>query len=103
MVRKSVPLEPERGSPTVIPRACTGARIICKRGQDVLSDPLLNKGTCYTDDERERLGLRGLLPPRVSSTEQQVSKVYEHFRTGVANILPGDNTVTREMIRRRVF
>jgi malate dehydrogenase (oxaloacetate-decarboxylating)(NADP+) len=33
-----------------------------KRGADLLHDPLLNKGTVFTDPERDRLGLRGLLP-----------------------------------------
>jgi hypothetical protein len=44
-----------------------------KRGVDLLHDPHVNKGTAFTEKERDALGLRGLLPPRVSTLEQQVS------------------------------
>lgn len=42
------------------------------RGVDVLHDPVFNKGTAHPLVERERLGLRGLLPPRVLTMDQQV-------------------------------
>src|SRR5580765_2596986 len=41
-------------------------------GAAVLGDPLLNKGTAFTERERDALGLRGLLPPRVFTLEEQV-------------------------------
>ncbi|MBI4622573.1 MAG: NAD-dependent malic enzyme [Verrucomicrobia bacterium] len=44
------------------------------RGPGVLSDPLLNKGTAFTTQERDALGLRGLLPPRVFTLEEQVQR-----------------------------
>ena len=44
------------------------------RGVDVLHDPVSNKGTAHPLVERERLGLRGLLPPRVLTMEQQVGE-----------------------------
>jgi malate dehydrogenase (oxaloacetate-decarboxylating)(NADP+) len=50
------------------------------RGTAVLRDPSLNKGTAFTDAERELLGLRGLLPPHVSTPEEQVTRVLENFR-----------------------
>ncbi len=50
------------------------------RGVDVLRDPALNRGTAFTDTEREDLGLRGLLPPHVSTQEEQVGRVLENFR-----------------------
>jgi len=51
-----------------------------KRGVDLLHDPLLNKGTAFTDAERDALGIRGLLPPRVLSQAGQVDRVLESFR-----------------------
>jgi len=46
----------------------------------LLRDPLLNKGTAFTAEERDALGLRGLLPPRVFSLEGQEARVLENFR-----------------------
>jgi malate dehydrogenase (oxaloacetate-decarboxylating)(NADP+) len=43
-------------------------------------DPRRNKGTAFTEAEREALGLRGLLPPRVSTLEQQTKRVLENLR-----------------------
>ena len=37
------------------------------RGVRLLQDPLLNKGSAFTEAERDALGLRGLLPPHVHS------------------------------------
>lgn len=54
--------------------------LLAKRGADLLHDPLLNKGTAFTDAERDQLGLRGLLPPRVFPQDQQVARVLESFR-----------------------
>ena len=50
-----------------------GAPLI-PRGAALLADPLLNKGTAFTDPERDKLGLRGLLPPRVFTLEEQVHR-----------------------------
>ena len=50
------------------------------RGASLLHDPLLNKGTAFTEQEREALGLRGLLPPRVLSQDLQVMRVMESIR-----------------------
>ena len=44
------------------------------RGAAVLADPLLNKGTAFTERERDLLGLRGLLPPRVFTLEEQLHR-----------------------------
>nr|WP_320009498.1 NAD-dependent malic enzyme [uncultured Desulfobulbus sp.] len=49
-------------------------------GIDLLRDPNLNKGSAFTLDEREKLGLAGLLPPRVHSLDEQVQRVLENLR-----------------------
>ncbi len=43
------------------------------RGKALLCDPGLNKGTMFSDTERDVLGLRGLLPPRVFSPSDRRS------------------------------
>jgi len=57
-----------------------------KRGADLLLDPHLNKGTAFTDRERDALGLRGLLPPKVSTPEQQVARVLENVRRKTSDL-----------------
>lgn len=49
-------------------------------GVHLLHDPVLNKGTSFTERERDIFRLRGLLPPRVNSQEQQVERVLENLR-----------------------
>jgi malate dehydrogenase (oxaloacetate-decarboxylating)(NADP+) len=50
------------------------------RGTALLRDPTLNKGTAFTNEERDVLGLRGLLPPQVGVQATQVQRVMENFR-----------------------
>jgi len=40
----------------------------------LLADPLTNKGTAFTEEERDRLGLHGLLPPHVGTLESQIAR-----------------------------
>jgi malate dehydrogenase (oxaloacetate-decarboxylating)(NADP+) len=51
-----------------------------QRGMALLRDPLLNKGTAFTAKERARLGLRGLLPPRVHTQAEQMQRSLAHLR-----------------------
>ena len=51
------------------------------RGADLLHDRLLNKGAGFSETERDALGLRGLLPPRVASLDDQVARVLENVRS----------------------
>src|SRR6266516_4640063 len=46
------------------------------RGYSVLSDPWLNKGTAFTESERDALGLTGLLPSRILTLDQQAQRAY---------------------------
>lgn len=50
-------------------------------GVEILHNPHLNKGTAFTDTERDTLGLRGLLPPRVQSQQEQVNRVLANLRS----------------------
>lgn len=50
------------------------------RGVKILHDPVRNKGTAYTDAERDYLKLRGLLPPRVHSPAEQELRVLGNIR-----------------------
>jgi|CZLB01.1.fsa_nt_gi malate dehydrogenase (oxaloacetate-decarboxylating) len=49
-------------------------------GMRVLEDPLTNKGTAFSEEERSELGLRGLVPTAVETLEQQVRRRYLAYR-----------------------
>src|SRR6201981_1868238 len=49
------------------------------RGMEVLDSPNLNKGTAFTDEEREQLGLVGLLPDSVEDIDRQLERVLGHL------------------------
>lgn len=53
--------------------------------QDILFDPLLNKGTAFTQVERDAFGLNGLLPARVETLPEQVDRCWAVLKT-----LPSD-------------
>ncbi|KAF7814596.1 NAD-dependent malic enzyme 59 kDa isoform, mitochondrial [Senna tora] len=61
--------------------AIPGPCIVHKRGADILHDPWFNKDTGFPLTERDRLGLRGLLPPRVISFEQQYDRFMNSYRS----------------------
>lgn len=50
-----------------------------KRGDALLHDPSLNKGTAFTEAERDALGLRGLLPPRILTLAEQAERILSNF------------------------
>lgn len=49
------------------------------RGHAVLSDPMLNKGSAFVEDERVALELEGIVRPHANTLEQQVARVMENF------------------------
>jgi malic enzyme len=51
------------------------------RGHAVMREPLLNKGSAFTPEERRLLGLNGLLPPACNSQNQQAVRFYERLST----------------------
>jgi malate dehydrogenase (oxaloacetate-decarboxylating) len=50
-----------------------------QKGKVLLSNPCTNKGPAFTQRERDELGLHGLLPPSISSVEEQLARNYENF------------------------
>ena len=52
---------------------------VSMRGEELLKTPLLNKGTSFTREERDTLGLHGLLPHHVSTIEEQLVRVRDQF------------------------
>lgn len=52
---------------------------ISQRGTDILNNPLLNKGTGFTQAERDQLGLNGLLPTHVSTLDEQIARSYQNY------------------------
>jgi malate dehydrogenase (oxaloacetate-decarboxylating) len=52
----------------------------------LVSNARFNKGTAFTNEERARLGLHGLLPPRVETLDEQVVRAYEAYQTKVTDL-----------------
>lgn len=49
-------------------------------GIHLLQNPILNKGTCFTLEERKRYKLKGLLPPKVLTMNDQIDRILENIR-----------------------
>lgn len=56
------------------------------RGHALMREPLLNKGSAFTPEERSHLGLVGLLPPACNTQDQQAVRFYERL-SGIADPL----------------
>ena len=54
--------------------------------QEILRNPFLNKGTGFSKEEREELGLVGLLPSHVQTIEEQAEQAYQHFLRKPSNL-----------------
>jgi len=50
------------------------------KGHQLLEHPLMNEGSAFTEADRRRLGLLGLLPYHSSTVEEQLTRVYENYK-----------------------
>ncbi|UDI78968.1 NAD-dependent malic enzyme [Staphylococcus taiwanensis] len=55
------------------------------KGIELLNNPFLNKGTAFTQEERKKLDLDGLLPAKVRTIEEQAQQCYEQFKAKKTN------------------
>jgi malate dehydrogenase (oxaloacetate-decarboxylating)(NADP+) len=56
------------------------------KGIELLHDPMFNKGTAFTEAERDAFGLRGLLPPRIFAEYEQETRVMDNIRRKPNNL-----------------
>src|ERR1019366_5671034 len=68
-------LSPNRSGPVGLPDVLASAR-----SRELLDCAAINKDTAFAEDERAALGLRGLLPWRITTIEDQVALELEHLR-----------------------
>ncbi|BDF94331.1 NAD-dependent malic enzyme [Pseudoalteromonas sp. KAN5] len=55
-------------------------------GPGLIETPLLNKGSAFTQKERESFNLAGLLPPRYETIEEQVERCYQQYSSFQDNL-----------------
>ncbi|MFK5633602.1 MULTISPECIES: NAD-dependent malic enzyme [unclassified Ornithinimicrobium] len=72
MVSAEYEQDTTQGSPTLRIRS---------RGRAVLSNPMTNRGTAFTAEQRQALGLDGLMPTGFTTMESQTRRVYEQYRS----------------------
>ena len=85
---------------------------VWKRGHAVLADPLLNKGTAFTSEERDLFELDGMLPYQETDRDHQVQRAYEHVLdkgdnplekyVAMASLLDRNETLFYQLLATRV-
>src|SRR6185503_12279205 len=55
-------------------------------GKQLIENPLLNKGSAFSESERIEFGLQGLVPPHVSTVEEQLARTYESYKQKASDI-----------------
>ncbi|KAB7665537.1 NAD-dependent malic enzyme [Bacillus sp. B1-b2] len=70
------------------------------KGNEILTNPFINKGVAFTKEEREDLGLDGLLPPQVLTLDEQVDRVYEQYSMQTTNLFK--NSLLYDLYNRNV-
>ena len=56
------------------------------KGAELLHDPILNKGTAFSLNERRKLKLEGLLPPQIMTQDEQKVRVLAALRGKDSNL-----------------
>ncbi|GAA2855029.1 malolactic enzyme [Pediococcus damnosus] len=59
---------------------------MAKSPVEILNDPFLNKGTAFTKEERQSLGLVGLLPPYVQTLDEQAAQTYAQVESKTSSL-----------------
>jgi len=62
-----------------------------KVGLQILQDSFLNKGTAFTEEERDAFNLFGLIPPTVSTLEEQRARSYEAFTNATKEYIKNES------------
>ncbi|KAG1681504.1 hypothetical protein FOA52_014010 [Chlamydomonas sp. UWO 241] len=99
--RGQTEMDPSPGTPYE-PALHPPTYIVYKKGMELLRDAWYNKGTAFPYSERDRLGLRGLVPPRCLTLETQERRFMEGYQRAY-RISENDakvGGVSNEMIRR---
>ena len=80
----------ERAAPSfcikVDPASGQRSMAVAQKGKALLLTPFTNKGSAFTRRERDELGLEGLVPPAVSTIQQQLDRTYASFQAKGSNI-----------------
>ena len=70
-----------KGRLSGLPLSTSGPQDCALTGSALLRNPYLNKGSAFTNDERDTFELNGLLPRKVNSLEDQVRRAYDQYNT----------------------
>jgi hypothetical protein len=87
--------DPESGEWVGCKRGFMAPIQIKKRGTDILTDPLFNKGTAFKSGERDRLRFRGMLPAKIMNIHLQKERFLNALRQEESNIRK--NTVLEDL------
>ncbi|KAH8813043.1 hypothetical protein F5884DRAFT_820720 [Xylogone sp. PMI_703] len=69
-----------------LPLSTSGLQDCALTGTALLNAPFFNKGSGFTDEERIKFNLKGLLPRAVATLEEQVNRAYEQYSTRSDNL-----------------
>lgn len=69
-----------------LPLSTSGPQDCAITGSALLTAPFFNKGSGFTDEERDKFNLTGLVPRAVNTLDEQVKRAYEQFSTRSDNL-----------------